>query len=299
MTVMCSAPAKVNLCLRITGRRADGYHLLDSIFATIDLYDRLTITGTRAPASDTRIAVSCAYPGVPNDATNLAVRAAQALLAECEVGADVDIAIEKEIPPGAGLGGGSSDAAAVLQSLNTMLGLDVPVRRLADLALALGADIPFFLTGGCARVRGIGERIDPIRGWAGHELILALPPIAVSTAWAFRAYAGGFALEPEEPARLATAIDLDPALLRNDLETAVVPAHPEIARVKEGLLAAGASAAVMSGSGAAVVGFVPPSLSPHAVRETFRRRHRDVPAHCVRILAPRCVRSVDPTRGYA
>src|SRR5580765_4157701 len=147
LTVMCSAPAKINLCLRVTGRRANGYHLLDSIFAAIDLYDRLTISAMRAPTGDTRIAVSCAYPGVPNDATNLAARAAHALLAECEAGADVDIAIEKEIPPGAGLGGGSSDAAAVLQSLNTMLGLDVPARRLADLALALGADIPFFLTG--------------------------------------------------------------------------------------------------------------------------------------------------------
>ena len=186
----CLAPAKVNVCLRIVGRRGDGYHLLDSIFAQIDLVDRVTLAVTPRDAyPGSRITVSCRYPGVPTDANNLAVRAADALLAECDVGADVDIAIEKQIPPGGGLGGGSSDAATVLRTLNTVLDLRVPEQRLAALALAIGADVPFFLIGGCARVRGIGERVESIRGWPGRELIVAVPPIEVSTAWAFGAWA--------------------------------------------------------------------------------------------------------------
>jgi 4-diphosphocytidyl-2-C-methyl-D-erythritol kinase len=99
-TTTCLAPAKVNVCLRIVGRRDDGYHLLDSIFAEIDLVDRLTLTVVPGDASaGSRVTVSCRYPGVPTDANNLAARAADALLAECAVGADVDIAIEKHIPP--------------------------------------------------------------------------------------------------------------------------------------------------------------------------------------------------------
>jgi 4-diphosphocytidyl-2-C-methyl-D-erythritol kinase len=299
-TVTCIAAAKVNLCLRVTGRRTDGYHLLDSIFAAIDFSDRLVISATAPrPRTAARVRVSCDYPGVPNDASNLAARAAYALLAECGVDADVDIVIDKRIPPGAGLGGGSSNAAAVLRGLSALLALPVTDRRLAELALALGADVPFFLTGGCARVRGIGEQIEPIRGWPGQRLIVALPPVAVSTAWAFRAYAAGFEPHPEEPARLADAVQLDATLMRNDLEAVVLAAHPEVARTKRGLLEAGALAAVMSGSGAAVVAVAPPAIDPLVVLAAFREALPDVPAQCVRILVRSDDRSVDPTPGYA
>src|SRR5262249_18740978 len=144
----------------------DGYHLLDSIFAAIDLRDRIVVdVRDVAPNRPTHVAVRCAYPGVPSDATNLAARAAEAVLRETGRGADVTIDIDKRIPPGAGLGGGSSNAATVLAGLNRGLQLGVDAGRLREIALALGADVPFFLTSGCARVRGIGERIDAIRGW--------------------------------------------------------------------------------------------------------------------------------------
>jgi 4-diphosphocytidyl-2-C-methyl-D-erythritol kinase len=302
LTVMCTAPAKVNLCLRVTGRRTDGYHLLDSVFAAIDFHDRLTIETTPARThAERQIVVSCSYPGVPNDSTNLAARAADTLLAECGVGAEIAITIDKRIPPGSGLGGGSSNAGSVLRHLNVLLSLGVTERRLAELALTLGADVPFFLTGGCARVQGIGERIEPIRGWPGLQLILALPPVAVSTAWAFRAYSQGcgFDQDATEPARLATAADLDPGLLWNDLEAVVLPAYPEIARVKRDLLAAGASAAVMSGSGAAVVGLVPEPLAAAAIVAAFAALQPGVPVHCVRVLGKEGSRSVDPAPGYA
>jgi len=286
-SVTCSAPAKVNLCLRVTGRRADGYHLLDSIFAAIDFCDQVTIVASapRAGAA-ARVRVSCDYPGVPNDDTNLAARAARVLLADSGVGAELDIAIDKRIPPGAGLGGGSSNAATVLHGLRTLLALPVSEPRLAELALSLGADVPFFLTGGCARVRGIGEHVAAIPGWPGQELILALPAVAIATAWAFRHYGGGFAATPDEPARLAAANPLDPALMRNDLEAVVFPAHPEVARTKRDLLDAGATGVVMSGSGSAVVALPPPGADPAAIAARFRARHTDVAVHCVRITAP-------------
>ncbi len=279
------SPAKINLCLRIVGRRADGYHLLDSIFATIDLVDRIRISVRDVgPSGATHVDVHCAYPGVPNDVTNLAARAALTLLDECGLRAYVAIAIEKRVPPGAGLGGGSSNAATVLRGLNAMLRLDVPEGRLHQLALGLGADVPFFLTGGCARVRGIGESIQPIYGWPGLPVIVALPPLAVSTAWAFRAYSATFARDPDEPVQMAAGVAPSPTLMVNDLETAVLPAHPKIAQVKQALVDAGASASVMSGSGAAVVALVPPSTSPEVVATAFHSRHPDVRVHCTRIL---------------
>lgn len=300
LTARCISPAKVNLCLRVVGRRADGYHLLDSIFAAIDFADRIAISlKDLRPHRETNVGVRCTFPGVPNDATNLAARAATSLLRECGLGAEVSIEIDKQIPPGAGLGGGSSNAAAVLRCLHSSLGLDVSEPRLRELALQIGADVPFFLSGGCARVRGIGEDIETIRGWPGLALIVALPPIAVSTAWAFRNYTAGFTHRAEEPQQLASGGDPSAPLLRNDLETVVISAYPEIGRLKRGLLAAGASASVMSGSGAAVVGLVPASTTPEAVATAFRSTHPNVRTHCARILPAGSPSSVDRTASYA
>ena len=279
------SPAKVNLCLRIVGKRPDGYHLLDSIFAAIDLRDRIDIeVRDVARGRPTRVTMRCAYPGVPSDATNLAARAADVLLRETGVGADVTIDIAKRIPPGAGLGGGSSNAATVLDGLHRGLRLAVSEARLREIALTLGADVPFFLTGGCARVRGIGERVDPIRGWPGFRLLVALPPVAVSTAAAFRAYTGRLALDGDAAGALASADRPLPELLLNDLEQTVLPAHPAVAHAKRTFLDAGAAAAVMSGSGSAVVAIAP---DPDAVAAAFRARAPDVPLHAVRILPPR------------
>lgn len=300
LTATCLAPAKVNLCLRVVGRRADGYHLLDSIFAAIDLTDRVLISvSDLCSPKETDVDVRCAYPGVPTDTTNLAARAAVKLLEECGLGAKITIGIDKQIPPGAGLGGGSSNAASVLRCLNTILRLNVSEKRLHEMALQLGADVPFFLTGGCARVRGIGEDIEPVRGWPGLALVVAIPPVAVSTAWAFRGYSGAFADGAEEPSMMASGVEPHAALLLNDLEKVVLVTYPEIAHVKLGLLEAGASAAVMSGSGAAVVALVPPSMSPQAVAEAFSSRHPGVRVCCTRILPAGNPPSVDPTPSYA
>ncbi len=293
------SPAKVNLCLRIVGRRADGYHLLDSVFAAIDLCDRVHLeVDDVGPSVATEISVACDHPGVPEDATNLAARAAARLLEHCGLGGRVAIRIEKRIPPGAGLGGGSSNAATVLCYLNETLQLAVPERRLHDLGLQLGADVPFFLTGGCARVRGIGEQVESIPGWPGLSLVVALPPVVVSTAWAFREFAGLPVAIGDEAARLAGGATPDVSTAVNDLEPTVFGAFPLLRETKESLLAAGAGAAVMSGSGAAVVGLVSSPQDARSVAAAFAARHPDTPAHCVRVL-PAAPPSVDPASAYA
>jgi 4-diphosphocytidyl-2-C-methyl-D-erythritol kinase len=294
------SPAKVNLCLRIVGRRADGYHLLDSIFAAIDFCDRIDVRMADVRAGrEVRVRIRCDRPDVPNDATNLAARAASMLLTECGLGADVDLSIAKRIPPGTGLGGGSSNAATVLSMMNEHLRLGVAPARLHALALQLGADVPFFLTGGCARVRGIGERVDRIRGWPGRALVVALPPVSVATAWAFRTYTAGLFPDADEAARMASQDAPDPSLLRNDLETVVLPNHPEIARLKASLIASGAAGAVMSGSGSAVVGLVADGQPADAVASALRTRHPEAGIHVARILAAEDISSVDPTASYA
>lgn len=284
-TTTRTAPAKVNLCLRIVGRRADGYHLLDSIFAAIDLTDRITITIDRRDVEDVgpNITVSCAYPGVPSDESNLAVRAAAAYLAATNNCARVHITIEKRIPPGAGLGGGSSNAATVLAALNDANDVPLSLAELATIALSLGADVPFFLVGGCARVRGVGERVDPIGGWPGHELVLALPPVGVSTAWAFRNRHGAIDSVSDEPERLSTSRTIESSLLRNDLEPVVLPAYPEVAAAKTGLLHAGAVGAVMSGSGSSVLAICDSPGAADRVRDRFATAHPQTPAYTVRI----------------
>lgn len=285
-TTTRSAPAKVNLCLRIVGRRADGYHLLDSVFAAIDLIDRCTISIDRCGVDDGRpnVTLSCAFPGVPSDESNLAFRAAAAFLDATNICARIHISIEKRIPPGAGLGGGSSNAATVLAALNEANARPLSHADLATIALSLGADVPFFLTGGCARVRGIGERVESIPGWPGHELVLALPPVAVSTAWAFRNRHGEIDSSSDEPARLSASRTIAPALLRNDLEDVVLKAYPAVEVTKRGLLDAGAVGVVMSGSGSSVLAICGPPGSADGVRERFVTAHPQTTAYTVRIL---------------
>jgi len=280
------SPAKVNLCLRVVGRRDDGYHLLDSIFVAIDLCDRITLEVADArPGGPSEIEVRCGHPGVPETTDNLAARAATALLADCGWGAHVRCTIDKTIPPGTGLGGGSGNAATVLLALNTLLGLRIPGARLRELGIRIGADVPFFLDGRPARVQGIGERMEPIPGWPALRLVVAIPRLGVETRWAFRAFAARGRIAPgDEAARLADGAAPTSDLLVNDLEQVVLPAFPTIAELKRRLLAAGATAAVMSGSGSAVVGIAASASAAERIAEEIRRRSPGTRAHALGVL---------------
>jgi 4-diphosphocytidyl-2-C-methyl-D-erythritol kinase len=227
------AHAKINWALRVTGKRADGYHDIETIFQTISLHDTLTFS-----ASD-RLTLACDDPTIPTGETNLVVRAAR--------GRNVAITLRKRIPAGGGLGGGSSDAAATLAALG---GSDP-----AD-ALSLGSDVPFFLTGGTAYAVGRGEIITPLPPVRGVPLLLLFPEERVSTAAAYamlRRFSPPLGLE-----RYRAMIDDDllahAAELTNDFEEPIFAALPPLRRLKSRLIEAGAAWAAMSGSGSTIVG---------------------------------------------
>ena len=256
------APAKVNLFLRILGHREDGYHLLDSLMLPVSLCDEIRIrldgaVSAERPASSAQIRLSCDDPRIPSDETNLAYRAAWLVCREAGLATQVSLRLVKRIPAGAGLGGGSSDAAAVLKGLNSLLRLGWSESRLCELGLRLGADVPFFIPCRPARVTGIGEELRPA-GLVGRRwLVLVVPAFGVSTPWAYRRFdqlVGAAAVAPPPTTTISAEGWPSPAGCVNDLERAVLPAHPLLQQLKDMLLSAQAEVALMSGSGSAVFG---------------------------------------------
>jgi 4-diphosphocytidyl-2-C-methyl-D-erythritol kinase len=256
--VKIRAPAKINLTLRIVGRRADGYHLLDTVMVPISLYDDIQIRKVRVTKKSHRrlIKVICSNPAVPNGPENLAYRAAELLLAKAKIKQPIEIRIHKRIPIGAGLGGGSTDAAATLNGLNRLFKLNLTAKKLEKLGLALGADVPFFVRGRPARARGIGERLQSLRGLPAMSLVVVYPGFAVSTAWVYRNLPRKLTIPDLNNSiftRLKDVGDLG-ALLVNDLEKITLNRYPRIAIIKEKLRRAGAAGCLMSGSGSSVFG---------------------------------------------
>jgi 4-diphosphocytidyl-2-C-methyl-D-erythritol kinase len=250
------ACAKINLFLRITGRRADGYHELDSVFLPLSLADeiRLEIRAANEPS----VTVSCNLPELARSKNNLAASAARSFMSEFDLFAGVSIDLKKHIPIGAGLGGGSSDAATVLcmMAASAQLTDEEAMSKLRRVALSLGADVPFFLDPRPSRVTGIGERIVALEGVPSLPIVIAVPPFEVSTAAIFRALepAGWSGAAPDEHIAAIARGEISPELLVNDLTPVAIAQFPEIRRLKVLLEDSGARAAQMSGSGGAVVG---------------------------------------------
>ena len=235
------APAKLNLFLRVVGRRADGYHLLETLFQFLDYGDELTFAVT----DDGEIARSDDVPGIPHD-MDLTVRAARLLQAStgCRLGAR--IGLRKRIPAGGGLGGGSSDAATVLIALNELWGTGLDRPALAALGLQLGADVPVFVHGHAAFAEGVGEVLtpaDPPEPW----YLVIVPPVQVSTALVFAEYARERRLTPPTMARTIRGL---PTGRGNDLEAIVRRRYPDVERAFQWLAAHGEPR--MTGSGGCV-----------------------------------------------
>ena len=240
-----AAPAKLNLFLHVIGRRPDGYHLLQSLFVLIDWCDTLHFE-VRADGRLTRHDLGPALP-----ADDLCLRAARLLQAESGCGLGADISIDKQVPWGAGLGGGSSDAASTLLALNRLWALDLPRSRLLPLALLLGADVPFFLGGGNAFVEGIGERLTPVNV-PPLRLAVLKPAAGIAT----RAIFDSPLLMRDTEAVILAGLPVDAELLwsgfgRNDLQGAAQAACPEVAQAAARLDQAFGNSR-MSGSGSAV-----------------------------------------------
>ena len=254
------APAKINLTLHVTGQRADGYHLLDSYVVFADVGDRVRVT--RATEMSLRVTGPRAA-GVPEDARNLCWRAAEAF------GETVSIELEKHLPAAAGIGGGSSDAAAVLRAMEVLFG-----RPFAGDALALGADVPVCLLGHAARMSGIGETLLPL-SQPPMPAVLVNPGVEVSTPAVFRALA-----RKDNPAMEDWPLDgrRDSVLdwlraQRNDLQASALELQPVIGEVLAALDAEGAELARMSGSGATCFGLFETRDQARAAAERLARAH--------------------------
>ena len=249
------AHAKVNLDLRVLGQRTDGYHELRTVFQTIELHDTLVCSDQPGPFT-----LKCKSPIVPLDASNLVWRAAAALwtaLGRAGEIRDTLVHIDKKIPVEAGLGGGSADAAAALVALARLWG-GAPMTLLREVGATIGADVPFFLSGGTALGLGRGEEIYPLVDLPPHFVVIVRPPFGVSTAEAYAWYdedrAAGQRDENREFQQLPVPWPSRAAQMVNDLEPPVIRRHQEIAGLKTQLRESGATAAAMSGSGSAVFG---------------------------------------------
>lgn len=248
------ARAKVNLVLDVVGARADGYHELRSIFQSIELADVLTIE----PAAE--IIVDCDAPGIPAGPGNLAFRAAAALRTHCGVQQGCRISIEKHIPAGAGLGGGSADAAATLVALNELWQLGLSQAELMLVGATIGSDVPFTLRGGTCLGTGRGEVLTPQPVAGALPLAVVVPPVAVATAGAYKLVDEWADLSHPDPAAALRALaDGDvvalAAALGNSFEEPVARAYPAVARALRTIRSVlpAPAGAVLSGSGAAVV----------------------------------------------
>jgi len=245
-------PAKLNLRLKVTGRRPDGYHELVTVMVPIDLCD--LIEARAVPG--TAVGLACNGLSVPEDETNLVVRAAKAFLSEAGIGSGVSLELKKNIPVAAGMGGGSSDAAATLLLLNEMWSRPVSMPVLHRIAGGLGADVPFFLYCRPALATGIGDRLQPLSQWPETWYVTVTPPVRVSTAWAYRQLK--MELTEKEYEHTIYLLKKRPftvsRLLENDLERVTSARYSIIDTIKHQLLELGAEAALMTGSGPTVFG---------------------------------------------
>lgn len=248
--------AKINLGLRVLGRRPDGYHEISTLFQTVTLHDTLTFETRRGRSLE----LSCTDPSIPTDETNLVLRAAEALRERFGVGRGARVRLEKLIPAGGGLGGGSSDAAVTLAALAALWGVETDERELAEIGARLGADVPFFLTGGTAAGTGTGTDIRPLADAPKMHLCVVAPGVHVSTAEAYRALGAHALTKADTAANLpvsraeAEFSDSLCGVWSNDFEAVVVRLHPEIGRAREALKGAGALRVMLSGSGSSVFG---------------------------------------------
>ncbi|MFH0921410.1 MAG: 4-(cytidine 5'-diphospho)-2-C-methyl-D-erythritol kinase [Fibrobacterota bacterium] len=266
------AYAKINLALYVNGKRPDGFHDIETLFAQVGLFD--TIRMTRAP----EIIVAADRPDVPSGPGNLAYRAAELMQKAFCVKSGVRIDIRKNIPAGGGLAGGSSDAAAVVKGLQKLWKLPPAPAKIRRILRALGSDVPFCYLGGCALGRGRGEKLRSLPPFFPFHVVFVFPPVAIRTAWAYHALKRN--LTPyDRSIRLyrdyvSTARGRRPVreLLHNDFEQAVFEKYPAIREVRERFRAFSPEGALMSGSGSTVFGLFTQKSAAQAALAGFRKK---------------------------
>ncbi len=248
--------AKINWYLRILGKRPDGYHEVITVLQTLTFCDDLTFD----LRDDGKVVLSCDDPAIPTDDTNLIIKAGLALRKRLQSAPGASIKLTKRIPPKGGLGGASSNAAVALLALNALWDGELSIEELMPVAGGLGADVPFFLTGGCCLGTGTGTDISPLADGPKQHLIVITPNAAVSTANAYASLNAGSLTTSDSNSILSSSLaeqfsaDSRQWPLRNDFERVIFEIEPEIERAKIALLEAGARGALLAGSGSSVFG---------------------------------------------
>jgi 4-diphosphocytidyl-2-C-methyl-D-erythritol kinase len=259
--------AKINLDLRVLGKRPDGYHELRTIFQTISLADTIDVAFTRARQASIELEDPLAIPD------NLVVRAARLAFDAMRVTGRLRIRLTKRIPMGAGLGGGSSDAAAILLALPALAGRPIPLPQLTEIAADLGSDVPFFLLGGTAAGIGRGTELFPLPDVPHFPGVLLTPGVHVNTAQAYRDLSPRLTTDLQRNKMYSfqslTWGEEGLAGARNDFEDVVFEQYPALAALKKRLVRAGATAALMTGSGSALFGLFPDSNVARSAIESF------------------------------
>ena len=285
MIMAIKTPAKINLALRVLNKREDGFHDLETIFQMVSLYDHLQFESV-----ESGVFLECEAPGVPVDETNLVVQAARLLKINFpeKTRKGVLIRLEKNIPSGAGLAGGSGNAAGTLLVLNRFWGLDLTREKLLALASKLGSDVSFFLIAPIAFGEGRGDRLTPLQSIKKFYVVIIYPNIPISTSWVYSNLNLKLTKFEKNISILQKFLSLSDisqlgVLLENNLEPIVFKRHPEILELKEELRGSGAEGARMSGSGSAVFGiFADSRLAEKACKVLRENANRAV--YCAHTL---------------
>jgi len=265
--------AKINLCLAVLGRRADGYHEIDTVMQSIGLFDELRCEPLDIP----EIRVECDAPGVPEGEGNIVWKALERLRVRHAPGRGLRVRLAKTIPVEAGLGGGSADAACALGAADRIWALGLDSTRLEEIAAEVGSDVPFFVRGGTRRCRGRGERTDRVAPLPPSRWAIIKPSYGLSTASVYAQIRSALTADEARIRMFMGSLakrDLSGALARtfNDLESAAMSVRPEAGRIREWMLGLGMAGVVLAGSGSAWAGCCPEGLSAERVRREAEER---------------------------
>lgn len=274
--IAIETPAKINLSIDVTGKLPNGYHSVEMIMQSISLSDTVIVEKRSSGLS-----ISCGYPYVPNDARNIAWKAAEAFFAVCPEKGGAHITIKKNIPVSAGLAGGSTNAAGVLKALNRLYGGHLSDVKIIETARKLGADVPFCVEGGTALAHGIGDELIHLPAFTDVTVVLVKPPFPVSTAWVYKNLdLNNLGERPNTSALLAAINDMDILTLarnmRNVLESVTLGAFRDVRSIIDAMLVQGALGSRMSGSGPAVLGIFDDDKTAENACEYFRKQYDHV-----------------------
>lgn len=274
--MLVKAHAKINISLDVVGKREDGYHLLEMIMQSIELYDMLNIEKCRSG-----INIQCNKHYIPIDDRNLAYKAAKLFIDTYNIDGGVNIQINKNIPVAAGLAGGSTDAAAVLVAMNKIYEVNASFSELSEVGLKIGADVPYCIKGGTALCEGIGEKITELKSFRGHILVLVKPNFGVSTKDVYKALYIERIFKHPNTSELIKAMEENDIRyvcdnMKNVLENVTLKKHSILKEIKEKMIRHGSLGSMMSGSGPTIFGFFDDMLKAQRCYDFFKEKYSEV-----------------------